>query len=119
MVETIFEQIHATGPGSPVVALATSARQQIVSAIPIQISSGKGIPKEVSWAEALNRAAEILKGVKPEEVAGLASSKGQGQGSTSSKRLSASPSTRNTQGRDALQLAYCSAVPFQPQPPKC
>ncbi|MEO5377792.1 MAG: NADH-quinone oxidoreductase subunit NuoG [Magnetococcus sp. DMHC-6] len=34
--------------------------------------------QKVTWQQALDRAAEILKGVKPEEVAGLASDQGQG-----------------------------------------
>lgn len=40
--------------------------------------SNGGDPKEVSWAEALDQAADILKSVKPSEVAGLASDTNQG-----------------------------------------
>ncbi|MBF0368071.1 MAG: NADH-quinone oxidoreductase subunit NuoG [Magnetococcales bacterium] len=43
----------------------------------IRVGNGEGLSK-TSWQNALNRAAEILKGVKPEEVAGLATDVGQG-----------------------------------------
>ncbi|MBF0429270.1 MAG: NADH-quinone oxidoreductase subunit NuoG, partial [Magnetococcales bacterium] len=37
-----------------------------------------GLLKKAAWADALNRAAEMIKGVKPEEVAGLATESGLG-----------------------------------------
>ncbi|MBF0180236.1 MAG: NADH-quinone oxidoreductase subunit NuoG [Magnetococcales bacterium] len=44
----------------------------------LRVPPQNGALRKTGWAEALDRAAEILKGVKPEEVAGLASVAGQG-----------------------------------------
>ncbi|MBF0126692.1 MAG: NADH-quinone oxidoreductase subunit NuoG [Magnetococcales bacterium] len=43
----------------------------------IRATNGSGKLNKASWPEALDRAAEIIKGVKPEEVAGLVSVAGQ------------------------------------------
>ncbi|MBF0422279.1 MAG: NADH-quinone oxidoreductase subunit NuoG [Magnetococcales bacterium] len=45
---------------------------------PQMVPHGGGSLTEATWAEALDRAAEIIKGVSPEEVAGLAGDWGQG-----------------------------------------
>ncbi|MBF0146885.1 MAG: NADH-quinone oxidoreductase subunit NuoG [Magnetococcales bacterium] len=46
--------------------------------VPMVVAESGGPLIEVSWAQALDRAAELLKGVAPEEVAGLAGAWGQG-----------------------------------------